>query len=250
MGASSLRTPSSEGPEARMLSSPKASLARLVLGAGRVAQVTAIGSMLHGAQPACWTASLAWPHAVRPRDACGTRWRGHALKKCPRDKMPFPARLGDTVYHLVPSEGDGAPEIAGDIAHTVGVDDGGRLFVYRDGTPVMFGAKGRCFLSEEDARYFAADPASLPMDHANVQCGMLDLPLYPGDELYFPDYFPDYDPLFDRWQILESICVQMILNEDGSVDVVDHRRRGQDHRERPLTFCPPCSTRPARRAPT
>ena len=156
------------------------------------------------------------------------------MKKYPRDEIPFPVRPGDTVYHL--RGGDEGVQVVAEVAHAVGVDDDGRLFVLQGDTCVPIGAEGRCFRTADDARAFAEDEASLARDYGTIEYGMLDLPFYPGDELFFPDY----DPVFDRWQIIVSICTQVVFNEDGTVDVTDDT--GGEARivgERQHSFCAP-----------
>ena len=134
------------------------------------------------------------------------------MKRYPKAKIPFPVRPGDTVYRLA----DG--EVTGEVAHGVGVDEDGRLCVSKDkDTFVTIGAEGLLFLTEDDAKAFAQDPASLPDDYGRIDYDALDLPYYPGQEIFFPDY----DPFFDRWQLLVSYCTHVVFNEDGSVDVHD-----------------------------
>lgn len=161
------------------------------------------------------------------------------MKKYPRNKIPFPVRPGDTVYRLITPEGDeaDAPEVVAEVAHGIGFDKDGQLFVSHDGSLVPFGPEGRYFYTEEDAQAFAEDPTALSDDYGTADYDKLDLPLYPGDELFFPDY----DVLFDRWQIIVSTCTEVLFNDDGSVDIFDDRGAedrliGEIHRYGPPLF--------------
>jgi hypothetical protein len=160
------------------------------------------------------------------------------MKKYPKKKIPFPILPGDTVFYVTkPDEGAGEPEIVAEVAHGIGIDDDDRLFVSRDGSFVFFGADDRCFFTEEDAKSFIDDPTTIDSDYGTFEYTSIELPIYPGDELFFPDY----DPVFDRWQILVSICEQVLFNDDGSVDIFDNdgcedRFIGETHRFGPPMF--------------